>query len=387
MYSIQNASNLSESEINDKERQAGYFKPVQNSGESPMYQPASATSGITNGNVPRFGTVIPNRIFVGGIDFKTKEEDLQKFFCNYGMVKDTKIIRDRADVSKGYGFVTFETSEEADRVRDQEDCLYLNGKKLNIGQAIRKQQICFPKDIHVPGPPGSWVMHPAGYASFTNSNGITYFAQSPVIAPLQQAQPYSHVMNYQPMATHYPGYAYSPAPCSGQAYGTVHLPWPTPIGGACGQLIGPAVNQPPADQVNMVSMQPQGLPTGYIVPRTAASNGQSQVQLAPRPPDQQPIVDKPAVYPPQSESVRVLVSSAHTHPQFVQSVIPQPLYHQPTPIKCAHAQYVAQDGSPMPHYGVITLSENDAHPAMTQAVVTSEGDLLTPPLTPDQQQQ
>nr|XP_018672366.2 deleted in azoospermia-like [Ciona intestinalis] len=145
------------------------------------------------------------------------------------MVKDTKIIRDRADVSKGYGFVTFETSEEADRVRDQEDCLYLNGKKLNIGQAIRKQQICFPKDIHVPGPPGSWVMHPAGYASFTNSNGITYFAQSPVIAPLQQAQPYSHVMNYQPMATHYPGYAYSPAPCSGQAYGTVHLPWPTPV--------------------------------------------------------------------------------------------------------------------------------------------------------------
>lgn len=71
-----------------------------------------------------------------------------------------------------YGFVTFESADEANKVREkvktniksfvifvcvlnlhfcnsnyllQEDCLYLNGKKLNIGQAIRKQQVCFPK--------------------------------------------------------------------------------------------------------------------------------------------------------------------------------------------------------------------------------------------------
>uniref|UniRef100_H2YPQ1 Protein boule-like n=1 Tax=Ciona savignyi TaxID=51511 RepID=H2YPQ1_CIOSA len=163
MYSLQNPNCMSECELSDKDRtQPHYFKPVQQTidSPSPVYQPSSASSGLTDGNVPRYGTVIPNRIFVGGIDFKTKEEDLQKFFCNYGIVKDTKIIRDRANISKGYGFVTFETAEEADRVRDQEDCLYLNGKKLNIGQAVRKQQICFPKDIHVPGPLGSWVVHP-----------------------------------------------------------------------------------------------------------------------------------------------------------------------------------------------------------------------------------
>lgn len=34
----------------------------------------------------------------------------------YGNVKATKVISDRAGVSKGYGFVTFETEEEAKRL-------------------------------------------------------------------------------------------------------------------------------------------------------------------------------------------------------------------------------------------------------------------------------
>nr|XP_023970008.1 protein boule-like isoform X2 [Chrysemys picta bellii] len=58
----------------------------------PLNNPTSA---------PRFGTVIPNRIFVGGIDFKTNENDLRKFFAQYGCVKEVKIVNDRAGVSKG----------------------------------------------------------------------------------------------------------------------------------------------------------------------------------------------------------------------------------------------------------------------------------------------
>jgi RNA recognition motif-containing protein len=37
-------------------------------------------------------------------------------FLAYGNVKATKVISDRAGVSKGYGFVTFETEEEAKRL-------------------------------------------------------------------------------------------------------------------------------------------------------------------------------------------------------------------------------------------------------------------------------
>jgi hypothetical protein len=34
-------------------------------------------------------------------------------FSAYGRVRAAKVISDRAGVSKGYGFVTFETEEEA----------------------------------------------------------------------------------------------------------------------------------------------------------------------------------------------------------------------------------------------------------------------------------
>ena len=37
-------------------------------------------------------------------------------FSAYGSVRATKVISDRAGVSKGYGFVTFETEEEAKRL-------------------------------------------------------------------------------------------------------------------------------------------------------------------------------------------------------------------------------------------------------------------------------
>jgi hypothetical protein len=49
---------------------------------------------------------------------ETTESELCRVFSAYGNVKSTKIIVDRAGVSKGYGFVTFETELEASRLHD-----------------------------------------------------------------------------------------------------------------------------------------------------------------------------------------------------------------------------------------------------------------------------
>lgn len=68
---------------------------------------------------PKYGTLVPNRIFVGGISASTSEAELAQLFSAYGNVKATKIISDRAGVSKGYGFVTFETEEEAKRLQQE----------------------------------------------------------------------------------------------------------------------------------------------------------------------------------------------------------------------------------------------------------------------------
>ncbi|KAG5681375.1 hypothetical protein PVAND_010817 [Polypedilum vanderplanki] len=93
----------------------------------------------------KFGTLIPNRIFVGGISAETTESELCRVFSAYGNVKSTKIIVDRAGVSKGYGFVTFETELEASRLHDGR-CVILRDRKLNIAPAIKKQTFCAPNE-------------------------------------------------------------------------------------------------------------------------------------------------------------------------------------------------------------------------------------------------
>uniref|UniRef100_K1QWP6 Protein boule n=1 Tax=Magallana gigas TaxID=29159 RepID=K1QWP6_MAGGI len=66
---------------------------------SPSATPSSTPLSSTH--APKYGTVIPNRIFVGGIAANTSEQELKQFFAAYGAVKDSKIIADRAGVSKG----------------------------------------------------------------------------------------------------------------------------------------------------------------------------------------------------------------------------------------------------------------------------------------------
>jgi len=106
---------------------------------SPVTTPSSTP---LSGHTPKFpGTVIPSRIFVGGIAANTTDAELKQYFAAYGAVKDTKIITDRAGVSKGYGFVTFESQEDADRIiKKESDNLIFKDRKLNIGPAVRKQQ-------------------------------------------------------------------------------------------------------------------------------------------------------------------------------------------------------------------------------------------------------
>lgn len=91
---------------------------------------------------PKFGTMIPNRIFVGGITGNTTEAELRQFFSTFGAIKDCKIIADRAGVSRGYGFVTFVQLEDAEKLvqKEGEQHLIFKDRKLNIGPAVRKQQ-------------------------------------------------------------------------------------------------------------------------------------------------------------------------------------------------------------------------------------------------------
>ena len=53
-------------------------------------------------------------IYVGNLDFKVNENDLEGIFEEYGSVSSAKIITDKfTGKSKGFGFVIMENQEEA----------------------------------------------------------------------------------------------------------------------------------------------------------------------------------------------------------------------------------------------------------------------------------
>jgi len=80
------------------------------------------------------------RIFVGGISWKADEESLGNFFSSFGKVIECRIIMDKVTKkSKGYGFVTFEDPESAEKVK-QSNNLYFLGKMMNVGDAVRKNE-------------------------------------------------------------------------------------------------------------------------------------------------------------------------------------------------------------------------------------------------------
>lgn len=55
-------------------------------------------------------------IFVARLNFKTRSEDLEKAFSQYGQVSSAKIITDRdTGRSKGFGFVEMPNEEEANK--------------------------------------------------------------------------------------------------------------------------------------------------------------------------------------------------------------------------------------------------------------------------------
>ncbi len=66
-------------------------------------------------------------IYVGNLDFKVTEQNLNELFSQYGEVESAKIITDKYNGrSKGFGFVTMENDDEAN-----EAIKALNGKNYN----------------------------------------------------------------------------------------------------------------------------------------------------------------------------------------------------------------------------------------------------------------
>ncbi|KAM5585590.1 hypothetical protein ABKV19_004799 [Rosa sericea] len=72
-------------------------------------------------------------LFVAGFSFLTTERDLEWKFSSYGRVQDVRIVRDkRSGDSRGFGFLTLETDEDADAAIRALDETEWNGRIILV---------------------------------------------------------------------------------------------------------------------------------------------------------------------------------------------------------------------------------------------------------------
>ncbi|XP_004299163.1 PREDICTED: 28 kDa ribonucleoprotein, chloroplastic [Fragaria vesca subsp. vesca] len=90
------------------------------------------------------------KIFVGNLPFDVDSERLAQLFEKAGVVEIAEVIYNRdTDQSRGFGFVTMSTVEEADRAVEQFSRYDLNGRLLTVNKAA-------PRGTRAERPPRSF---------------------------------------------------------------------------------------------------------------------------------------------------------------------------------------------------------------------------------------
>ncbi|XP_058114782.1 28 kDa ribonucleoprotein, chloroplastic-like [Magnolia sinica] len=98
-------------------------------------------AGGVRGAESDVGDYYPNppedaKIFVGNLPFDVDSEKLAQLFEKAGVVEVAEVIYNReTDQSRGFGFVTMSTVQEAEKVVEMFNCYDLNGRLLTVNKA------------------------------------------------------------------------------------------------------------------------------------------------------------------------------------------------------------------------------------------------------------
>ncbi|XP_071032489.1 RNA binding protein fox-1 homolog 2-like isoform X5 [Oncorhynchus clarkii lewisi] len=97
-----------------------------------------STGGVGGGSVgddSEKGT--PKRLHVSNIPFRFRDPDLRQMFGQFGKILDVEIIFNERG-SKGFGFVTFETSADAEKARAALHGTLVEGRKVEVNNATAR---------------------------------------------------------------------------------------------------------------------------------------------------------------------------------------------------------------------------------------------------------
>lgn len=77
-----------------------------------------------------------NKLFVGGLAWETDDDGLTAAFKEYGNIEEAKVIRERdSGRSRGFGFVTFDSAENAAKAMEAMNGQEVDGRQLRVDYA------------------------------------------------------------------------------------------------------------------------------------------------------------------------------------------------------------------------------------------------------------
>ena len=80
-------------------------------------------------------------IYVGNLDFKVSESDLEEVFSAFGTVSSCKIITDKfSGRSKGFGFITMDDQDEASKAIEELNGTALKDREIIVNEAKPKKE-------------------------------------------------------------------------------------------------------------------------------------------------------------------------------------------------------------------------------------------------------
>lgn len=80
-------------------------------------------------------------IYVGNLDFKANEDELQSIFEEYGSVTSAKIITDKfSGRSKGFGFIEMENDDEAKKAIDGLNGSSFKNREITVNEARPRRE-------------------------------------------------------------------------------------------------------------------------------------------------------------------------------------------------------------------------------------------------------
>ncbi|KAL5292869.1 RBFOX2 family protein [Megaselia abdita] len=113
----------------------------------------------------------PKRLHVSNIPFRFRDPDLRTMFGQFGTILDVEIIFNERG-SKGFGFVTFANSSDAERARERLHGTVVEGRKIEVNNATARVQtkkpaavpnVCLTKDGALATPALVCLQWPEGY--------------------------------------------------------------------------------------------------------------------------------------------------------------------------------------------------------------------------------